>query len=339
MLALLKLRVVAAASPGARRLPSLMEQIQLAVDAAEALSLHAEAASGLHILSWLNQQANDIERTRLTTLQAERLTRRADEATRCQQLANTGRCLLEVETDMPRARGLIAQAQALAESLELKVVELLWGQGLIARVDGDIEAARAWVARGVAMAGLREDHWREYECRTWLALIEFERGALDEVLQHGASLVRIAQRMGDADAPFAQALCALVQLKRSGPDAAAATAAETELSARLQALRAADDQAHLAYVLNAAAAHELDLGRHHRAQTLALEALGAAQRVRRPSQIAPSLLTLLSAADAVGDGARAQELRAQLSRCATEHPSAAATAALARAEALLAGSA
>ncbi len=330
-MALLKLRVVAAASPGARRLPLLMEQIQQTVDAAQAMSLHAEAASGLHILSWLSQQTNDTERTRLATLQAERLTRRADEATRCQQLANTGRCLLEVETDQARARDLIGQAQALAEVLEVQVIELLWGQGLVARIVGEIDTARACVARAVVMAGLREDHWREYECRTWLAVIDLERGAFDEVLQQGAEIARIAQRIGDADAPFAQALCALVRLKRCEPGSTAA--AEAEISTRLQALRDADDQAHLAYVLNAVAADELVARRHGRAHALALEALDAARRVRRPSQMVQALVVLSRVAAEQGDAARAREFLAEASQRASEYPSAVAQAALAGAQA------
>lgn len=336
-MALLKLRVVAAASPGARRLPSLMEQIQQTVDAAQALSMHAEAASGLHILSWLSQQANDTERTRLATLQAERLARRADEATRCQQLANTGRCLLEVEADQPRARDLIAQAEALAEVLEVQVIELLWGRGLVARIVGEIETARACVARAVLMAGLREDHWREYECRTWLAVIDFERGAFDEVLQQGDQIARIAQRMGDADAPFAQALCALVRLKRCERGASAVAEAEAEMSARVQALREADDQAHLAYVLNAAAADELVAGRHGRAHAFALEALGAARRVRRPSQMVLALAALSKVAAAQGDAVGAREFLAEACRCASEYPTATAQDALAGAQALLGG--
>ena len=333
-IALLNLRVMAAASPGARRLPALMEQIQQAIDAAEAFSLHTEAASGLHILSWLRQQSNDTESTRAATLQAERSSRQADAATRCQQLANTGRCLLEVEAEMPRARILIAEAEALASSLDLKVVELLWGHGLIARADGDIEAARAWVARAVALAGLREDHWREYECRMWLAVLDFERHAFDAVLEHGAAIVRIAQRMGDADAPFAQALAALARLSRSGPEEGAV--AEVEVANCLESLRAADDQAHLAYALNAQAALDLAAGRLDRAGARSREALTAAQRVRRPSQIVVALAALVRVAAAGGDAAHAQELLGELGLCAGEYPSAAAAAALKRAEAQVA---
>lgn len=329
-IALLKLRVVAAASPGARRLPALLDQIEQAIEAADALGLHAEAASGLHILSWLCQQGNDTERTRAATLLAERLTRKADADTRCQQLANTGRCLLEVEADLPRARGLIDEAQALAESLELKVIELLWGRGLLARIDGDVARARALVERAVRLARLREDHWREYECLVWLALLDYESGAFESVLAQCASIVAVARRMGDADAPFAQALTALARL-RSGADGESG-AAQAELAAGLDALRAADDQAHLACALNAAAAIELAGGRVAAARARASEALGAARRVRRPSQIAQALATLVQALAAAGERAQARSLLGELRPLAAEHPSAGTGAALERAE-------
>ena len=331
-IALLKLRVVAAASPGARRLPALVARIEQAIEAADALALHAEAASALHILSWLSQQSNDTERTHAATLQAERLTRQADAATRCQQQANTGRCLLEVEADMPRARALIAEAEVLAQSLELKVVELIWGQGLVARADGDPSAARSLVERSVALARLRQDHWREYECRVWLALLDYECGAFAAVLEHRSAVVALARRMGDADAPFAQALGALARLHLSAP--ADAAAARTELEASLDALRSADDQAHLAYALNAAAAMDLAAGLTAAATERAREALKAARRVRRPSQVVQALATLVQAA-AGGEAAAAQEQRAllmELRRCAIEHPSARTQAALVRAE-------
>ncbi|MGT2490240.1 hypothetical protein ACU4GD_06085 [Cupriavidus basilensis] len=85
---LLKLRAVAATGAGARRLPTLIGEMESEIRAAEALSLHEEAATGLHILSWLRQQGNDTEGARRAILEAERMTRKADAATRCQQLAN-----------------------------------------------------------------------------------------------------------------------------------------------------------------------------------------------------------------------------------------------------------
>jgi DNA-binding SARP family transcriptional activator/predicted ATPase len=324
-IALLKQRVVAAANSGARRLPALVGQIEAAVESADALALHADAASGLHILSWLSQQLNDTERTRTATLAAERMTRKADAATRCQQLANTGRCLLEVEAEVPRARSLISEAAELATAGDLRVIELTWGIGLIARADGDFAAARAQLEQAVALARLRDDHWREYECLVWLATIEFERGANPAVIEHGNRIVEVARRMGDAAAPFAQALCALAQLRLL--DAGAAD----ELAAHLEALRAADDKAHLAYALNAAASIELGAGRHHAALALAREALPAARAVQRPTEIAVATAHLVLAAAQAGNAAGVRDALAALQQLDGTATSARAAAAIERA--------
>lgn len=293
---LLRLRVAAAAVPGANphdhRLPALGERIVQAVDAAQALGLHAEASAGWEILAYWRQQAGDSAGACEASLAAERETRRADDLTRCEQLANTGRCLVDIEADAGRGRALLADAAALAGELQRPVMELEWGRGLVARADGDLAAARAALARAVALARAASNHWREYECMLALATVEYELGLADELLHHVAEVATAAGRMGETRVPFAEALAALVRLRRAEPAAAAA------LEASLDALRERDDKAHLAYVLNEAAAFALAAGDAPAAARHAGEALAAATAVRRPTQIARARATLAAAAAA-----------------------------------------
>ncbi|WP_238812583.1 hypothetical protein [Paraburkholderia sp. SG-MS1] len=107
---MLTARLVAVAGSGQACVASMAHDFERAIHEAEALSLHADVVEGFHSLSWLAQQANDIERTREVTIRAETAARKADAATRCRQLANTGRCLLELERDLPRARGVLQEA-------------------------------------------------------------------------------------------------------------------------------------------------------------------------------------------------------------------------------------
>lgn len=339
---LLKLRAVAATSAGARQLPTLIDALEDAIAAAQDLSLHEQAATGLHMLSWLHQQGNDTEAARRAILEAERMTRKADATTRCQQLANTARCLLEVETDLPRARAMLAEADTLAESLDLKVIELMWGHGLLARVDGDLAAGHGHVARAVAVARQRQDHWREYECLVWLATIAFELGRFDEVVGHSADIEQAARRMGGTGgirevggiggingigAPFANALGALARLRLGQP------AAQAELAAAQAAMRALDDKAHLAYSLNATAALALDQRQSHAASACASEALDAARAVRRLTEMTVAASCLVQAAASAGDAPRAAELLAELRwLVAGQRASARAAAALDHAE-------
>ena len=144
-------------APAGRRLPALAERIERAIGEAEALGLHDEAAAGWEILAYLRQRASDSGPAREATLAAERMTRRADAATHCLQLANSGRCLLDIEADTQRGRELLAEAAALAAELQLKVMEIEWGRGLVARADGDLERrARGLVERGGARAACGE---------------------------------------------------------------------------------------------------------------------------------------------------------------------------------------
>ena len=317
---LLRLRVAAVANPGGRRLPALSARIERAVEAAEALGLHAEASAAWEILAFWNQQASDRGRAQEATLAAERLARQADTTTRCLQLANSGRCLLDIEADPVRGRALLEEATALAIELDLKVMEIDWGRGLIARSEGDLERASAHIARAVTLARLAGNHWREVECAVWLATVEYERGRYDAVLQQVDAIVAAAARMGEPRAPFAEALHALARWYQGDPGA------EALFEASLQALRELDDKAHLAYALNEAAAIALATGRREVATTCASEALTAAQAVRRPSEIAVAVARLACAAP---DAERATAWLAQ--RPAGAAPNARAAVALAAA--------
>ncbi|MCW5621121.1 MAG: ATP-binding protein, partial [Burkholderiales bacterium] len=308
---LLRLRVAAAAGPGGRqRLPESIRRIEGAIARAEALTLHAEAAAGWEILAFAQQQSSDIVRTQEATLAAQRATRRADAATHCQQLANSGRCLVEIEADPLRGRALLDEAMHLADELELKVMELEWGHGLLARAEGDLTGACAALTRAVALAHAVDNHWRAYECMVWLATAEFERSHLDEVERLAAEVMLAATRMGEPQAPFVHARAVLARLRRGERDAEAALWIDVE------ALRALDDKAHLAYVLNEAAALALAACRMDEAMKCADEALLAAQAVRRDSEIG---VAMARRAMAERDPQRAADALAQIPPTAARH--------------------
>jgi len=261
----------------------------------------AAAANALHMLSWLAQQCNDIGGTREATLRAELMSRGGDDTARCLQLANTGRCLMEVESDLPKARELVASAVELAQAQSLQVIELEWARGLIARWDGDWDGAQRLVRAAVSIARARQDRWREFECLIWLATIEFERGRWDEVRQLGAEVTQVAARVGGGlNAPFGEALRALAAWGAVAPGEPG-PASRAALDASLGHLRTLDDKAHLAYVLNQVAALELGAGHAEAAAAAADEALRAASAVRRSTEIATAKALLARAHGATGE--------------------------------------
>ena len=287
---LLRLRMAAASVPGGRRLPDLSQRITQATHAALALGLHADAAAAWELLAYWRQQSGDAAGAREASLAAERCTRRSDDITRCQQLANTGRCLVNIEADGDQGRQLLGEAEALATELQLPVMELEWGRGLLARADGDLATAREALSNAVAMAQAAANHWREYECMLALATTEYELGLADEVLRHAAEVAAAARRMGEAEVPFADALAALTRWRRGELEVAEI------VRTSLAALRERDDKANLSYTLNEAAMLLLAAGDAAQASRYAEEALAAAAAVRRPTQIARARATLAAAA-------------------------------------------
>jgi hypothetical protein len=303
-IALLQVKVLAAAGPGLRRLPRVAEELTRAVAAAEAAGLYAEAATGLYLLSVVHQEAGDPGSAARSTLDAAAAARDADRATRARQLANTARCLAELEREVARARALLRESEALAGPAGLELTELRWGLGLLRRWDGDLDAAADLVERALRLARRAEDRWRESRCLTWLAMIELERGRPEQTRARCRELTRVAAKMGDRDPPVAGALLALAQSPAGGPGAPA------RITRALARLREVDDKSHLAYALNAAGARHLAAGRAEAARVCAQEALTAAAAVRRRSEtvIAESLLARLAVA-AGDDRGPAQRVR------------------------------
>jgi hypothetical protein len=294
-LSLLLVKMTATASPGMKSIREFPLELQRAVEAAEADGFHSEATKGFLMLSWLTFKANDAERTRQATLLAAQTSLAADDATRCQQLANTARCLMEVEFDVPRAFSLAGEAGELAGVLRIGFTELEWARGLIARWNGEIEAADRRLASALGFALAKEDHWREYQCLMWLATIAYESGRLEDVGRHCSALDRVAGLMGDPRAPAADALRALAAIG-SGDGCG-----EAALARALAGLREIDDKAALAYALNQFALIRLDRSDFEPAARLAAEALAAARALRRSTEIAVASAELARAAAVRGD--------------------------------------
>jgi DNA-binding SARP family transcriptional activator len=287
---LLTARLVAVASSGEACAASMEQEFEQAIHDAETLSLHADVVQGLHSLSWLTQQANDIERTRQVTIRAEMAARKADAATRCKQLANTGRCLLELERDLPRARGVLQEAGVLAEHLDLRVLELMWGEALLARADSELDIGCVKLDEAVAQARAIGDHWREYQCLVWLATMTFERGAYSDVTRLAGEIVAAAQKMGDSGAPFAEVISQISALRLP------AVAPGMFAFEGLDALRRADDKRHLCYALNEVARVCLDRRCSADASALGHQALQAANALDSPTERIVATALLIEAA-------------------------------------------
>ena len=254
--------IFAAVAPTETRVTALVSAIQRATDEAEVMGLSQDAAAAGHnLIAWLTWRLNRSDKARVATLAAERTSRTADDTTRCLHLANTGRCLLDVEADIERARDFLGEAAALARKLNLHVVEIEWGLGLIARWDGDFEQAHARMDRAVVLARMRENRWREFECMLWLAKLDLEWERHDEAIERCGVLLGLAERIGGALAPIGKALRLLAVLHRER------RLDEQAIEDCAAGLREFDDKANLAYFLNGCANLETRMGRAETSQS------------------------------------------------------------------------
>ena len=303
-IALLKIRVLGATGPGLRPLPPLAGTIAQATSAAEALGLQIAAATGHYLLSMLHQEAGHVQQAETSTLRAAEAGRAADDMTRARQLANTARCLLELETEIGPSRELIAEASAIAGPVGLELCELYWARGLLERWDGNEDHAVLLLARALDLARRDKDRWREYKCLTWLAMLERERGRYVDMNARCAELETVAARLGEEDTPFVKTLRALAGL------ATEEASADDALASALTRLRAVDDKSYLAYALNGAAHLYRQAGRTRQARLCASEALTVASTMRRHSEIAIARALLAPA----GEAASAEDIEAASGR-------------------------
>jgi DNA-binding SARP family transcriptional activator len=300
-IALLKTQVLASSGSRQRRWPGLLGALSDATAAAEAEDLTGAAATGYYLLSVLHQDEGEIAQAQATTLRAAEAGRNGDAATAAAQLANTARCMIELEFDTTQADGLLKEAGVLLDRSRSENVEFFWGGALLKRWGGSLDAAVLLMKAALRLARSNEDRWRESKCLTWLAAINLELGAPQAVLAYCEELRPLAAKMGEnGELPFAEALEALTRRILHLPDATHG------LAMALERLRAFDSKAHLAYVLNIAAQIDFEEGDLTAASGAAQEALVAAEATRRVWEAAISRAILARVLAARGDRAGAR---------------------------------
>ncbi len=273
-------KVFVHATLGRRRQRELAQELVGLVEQAGGARLHAQVQTGLYLLSVLSEESGDGARAQAYSLQASELSRAADPVTAVRALANTGRCLGQLERDHRRATSLLREAQALAPGIGATVIDLPWGLGLTRLFAGEEAAAARFLDEALHLARQSQDHWAEYECMSRLSMIDLEQGRPAPALRRSAELRAAAARLGEgSEAPMAETLEVLARL------ALGEEAATGLLETALARLRLIDTKGLLAYAQNLAAEIDLAAGRLAGAEWRAMEALGAARTVERRSQL------------------------------------------------------
>ena len=128
--------VLATSGSRLRRWPDLLAELSDAVTAAEVAGLNGDAATGYYQLSVLHQDEGDIAEAQASTLRAAEAVRNLDAVIAATQLANTARCLMELESDVDRSRRMLAEAATVLRRHRFEAVECFWCEALVRRWGG-----------------------------------------------------------------------------------------------------------------------------------------------------------------------------------------------------------
>lgn len=305
---LLRLFVHAEAARGRER--ETEAEISRVVSAAQGAGLAGAAHVGLHALSYLHWRDGDFARAASESLRSAEAARAADPVTTAHALADTARCLAHLERDLPRAESLLDEAEAIAVSLAIELVDVPWARGLLRQYSGECEEAVLHFNRALEIARAQQHRRAECDCLTHLAMLDLETGRPQHALDRCETLLPVAAKMGEgSEAPFTAALEALARY------ALGEAGASEKLAAALSELRRIDSNLLLAYSLTYAAEVDLRSGDTAAARRNVEAALQAARRVggRNMSVLANALLVLIERAEGGSVAVHVEALEAQLS--------------------------
>jgi tetratricopeptide (TPR) repeat protein len=216
--------------------------------------------------------------------------------TKARAIARAGRCLAQLEKEMPRAEALLHEARQLSNAIKMELPDISVGLGLVEYQRGDYDAAERLLEQGWKSATRQPDHWIAYESLSRLVMVLLERRLASAALERCSELDRLAAKLGEgSEAPFAATLHALAHLLLGRP------AARDDVERALARLRQIDTKGQLAYALNFAAEVEVEAGEMESAKRRAEEALRAADTVGRRTEIARARSILSRVALSTGD--------------------------------------
>jgi DNA-binding SARP family transcriptional activator len=258
--------------PFARRITELMES-------ARHLGLAQTASLGAHLLACLHSESNDLARAADATIASAEISRATDPRSAAYMMANTARCLLFIERDIPRAQSLLGEVETIIKTVGGDHIEIPLGLGYLYAHRGEKELATVQLERAMAMAAREQDHWREWCAGVRLVTLALETRDFDAAQRHCDRLLEIARKMsGGSEGVRTDVFAEIVRFAREGE--------ERDLRAKLDELRMVDSKSDLAWALTFIAELELERGRADSARRDAEEALIAAEAVGRGSEAA-----------------------------------------------------
>jgi DNA-binding SARP family transcriptional activator len=307
--------VLVLAAPSSRH-AEIEDALSAAVALAAGLGEVSAVATGSRALSVLRYMRGDFSGAGDSSDVAAKAFRGGEESREVAgEIAHSARCLLYVGR-VQEARGLFAEARALATRRQVGHIELPFAEACLRAFDGEHALARALFHETLQLARESRDHWRECECLIRLSMLELESDQDERAATLALELKDLAGRMeaDGADLRAAEALVLLATLRRAD---------ETQrgpLYIALARLVGVDNKSLLAYAYALLADADLAAQRYPSALAHAQKSLEMAEAVRSKPDIAIALALCLRARHRPGQAEDDElvRLRSELARCAAD---------------------
>jgi len=258
---------------------------------------HARLA--YQLMGFLRWEGGDWTDARRQMLQAELISRSADERGRVLGMSEAARCLALLERDLPEAEAMLLEAEAIGRRIGVEPASLFCGRGMLRLHQGEIDQAATLFERARLVARRDGDRRAEFMALELLIAVELQRDLYDVAGPLCDELLAIGEKLREgSEAPCARALCALIAYH-----ADAGAAQRRALHDALMELRLIDAKQRLTVVLIHLALVELARGDAEAASVAAEEAVAVADVLGRPSDVARTRAVAARCAQATGDDA------------------------------------
>jgi DNA-binding SARP family transcriptional activator/tetratricopeptide (TPR) repeat protein len=245
------------------------------------------ARLGYQMASYLRWLHGEWSGARRDSLQAERVTRSADDEAHILAMAEAAKCLAMLERDLSHADAMAMEASALARRSNINCPALPTSLGILRYHEGKLEAAVDHLEEARTLCKAQGDRVSEFLANEYLAVVEIERDDYAQALERCSILVDMGSKLREgSEHPFALALQTLC---RYGVECS-----ESTLDEVLHGVREADAKLRLIFLLNRAARLDIEQEQVEKALARTTEALRLAQLMERPSETAQAHINFIN---------------------------------------------
>ncbi len=267
------------------------------------------ARLGYHMAATVRWQQGNWNAAREQTLQALRAARGGQDDAQIVGVAETAKCLLMIERDLPQADAMLMESSALAGRRGFAHQAIAAGLGMLRFRENRLDEAAEFFSEARTLAKAAGDRFGEYQANEYLAMLELQRGQIRPARERCTELLALGAKLREgSEEPFARAMLGLCDYTLDD-DAAG-------LDAALADLRIADAKHRLAYLLTRAALLDCERGRQASAVARATEALDYATLLERPTEMLLANAVLAHARAAAGEREAAASCRQEVERLA-----------------------